>query len=258
MPDYKAKLTSQQAQNICITFVQCWSSVKDVGPTLYKCYTNVLCLLGLTYRLHTDGFKQHPIIQAGFFLYKLLDVFRLIRFFCLNMFHSCSQLSSYNPSPWKLKKWISIDVFGHNYIINDVCICKLLQQCILYILDVDAVGLVGVMIMGERGYFCNADDERHIALLFFVEYWPRGWGDLVFVVSLDLCPAAGQHNVSPYSLPDSPGIPNMSHKHIPEPLTSAATRRRHRGGPPPGIILAYGRWWPMGCVGSKENRRPQK
>ena len=32
--------------NICITFVQCWSNVGDVGPTLYKCYTNVLCLMG--------------------------------------------------------------------------------------------------------------------------------------------------------------------------------------------------------------------
>ena len=27
-------------------FVQCWTNVEDVGPTLYKCYTNVLCLLG--------------------------------------------------------------------------------------------------------------------------------------------------------------------------------------------------------------------
>ena len=27
-------------------FVQCWPNVEDVGPTLYKCYTNVLCLLG--------------------------------------------------------------------------------------------------------------------------------------------------------------------------------------------------------------------
>ena len=27
-------------------FVQCWTNVGDVGPTLYKCYTNVLCLLG--------------------------------------------------------------------------------------------------------------------------------------------------------------------------------------------------------------------
>ena len=33
------EISSQQTQNICITFIQCW--------TLYKCYTNVLCLLGL-------------------------------------------------------------------------------------------------------------------------------------------------------------------------------------------------------------------
>ena len=32
--------------NICITFVQCRPNVFDVGSTLYKCYTNVLCLLG--------------------------------------------------------------------------------------------------------------------------------------------------------------------------------------------------------------------
>ena len=34
---------SKQTQNICITFVQCWINVEDVGPTLYKCYTNVFC-----------------------------------------------------------------------------------------------------------------------------------------------------------------------------------------------------------------------
>ena len=33
------------AQNICITFVRRRPNVFDVGPTLYKCYTNVLCLL---------------------------------------------------------------------------------------------------------------------------------------------------------------------------------------------------------------------
>ena len=27
-------------------FVQCWTNVEDVGSTLYKCYTNVLSLLG--------------------------------------------------------------------------------------------------------------------------------------------------------------------------------------------------------------------
>ena len=30
----------------CITLVQRWTNVFDVGTTLYKCYTNVLCLLG--------------------------------------------------------------------------------------------------------------------------------------------------------------------------------------------------------------------
>ena len=35
-----------KTQNICITFVQCWTNVEDVGPTLYECYTNVLYLLG--------------------------------------------------------------------------------------------------------------------------------------------------------------------------------------------------------------------
>ena len=28
-------------ESICVTFVQCRSNVFDVGPTLYKCYTNV-------------------------------------------------------------------------------------------------------------------------------------------------------------------------------------------------------------------------
>ena len=39
-------IVSQQTQNICITFVQCWTNVEDVGLMLFKCYANVLCLLG--------------------------------------------------------------------------------------------------------------------------------------------------------------------------------------------------------------------
>ena len=35
------------AKNKTFVFVQCWTNVEDVGPTLYKCYTNVLCLLGI-------------------------------------------------------------------------------------------------------------------------------------------------------------------------------------------------------------------
>ena len=31
--------TAQQTKHICKpTFVQCWTNVEDVGPTLYKCY----------------------------------------------------------------------------------------------------------------------------------------------------------------------------------------------------------------------------
>ena len=47
---FNAKISTegatQQTQNICITFVQRRPNVFDVGPTLYECYTNVLCLLG--------------------------------------------------------------------------------------------------------------------------------------------------------------------------------------------------------------------
>ena len=36
-------VSTQWTQNISITFIQCWTNVEDVGPTLSKCYKNVLC-----------------------------------------------------------------------------------------------------------------------------------------------------------------------------------------------------------------------
>ena len=30
----------QQTQNICMTFIQRRPNIFDIGPTLYKCYTN--------------------------------------------------------------------------------------------------------------------------------------------------------------------------------------------------------------------------
>ena len=45
------------AQNICITFVQC---VGDVGPALDKCYTNVLCLLGIAVGLAAITSRHGP------------------------------------------------------------------------------------------------------------------------------------------------------------------------------------------------------
>ena len=44
----------EQRQNICITFVQCWTDVEDVEPTLYKCYKNVLCFLGNVGHIETE------------------------------------------------------------------------------------------------------------------------------------------------------------------------------------------------------------
>ena len=38
--------STQQTQDVCITFVQRRPNVFNVGPTLYKCYTIVLCWLG--------------------------------------------------------------------------------------------------------------------------------------------------------------------------------------------------------------------
>ena len=42
---FTGRTSSKQTQNICMTFVQRRPNVYDVGSTLYKCYTNVFCLL---------------------------------------------------------------------------------------------------------------------------------------------------------------------------------------------------------------------
>ena len=49
---YKYASRAQQTQNICITLVQRRTNVFDAGQTLYKCYTNVLCLLGVRQQLN--------------------------------------------------------------------------------------------------------------------------------------------------------------------------------------------------------------
>ena len=51
---------SKWAQDMCITFVQRRPDVEDVGPTLYKCYTHVLCLLREIRAHHAPGEKYSP------------------------------------------------------------------------------------------------------------------------------------------------------------------------------------------------------
>ena len=59
--------TTQQSRNICITFVQRRPNVSDVGPTLYKCYTNVSCLLvkGITIYVSTGASLWSSVVLHG-------------------------------------------------------------------------------------------------------------------------------------------------------------------------------------------------
>ena len=55
---YQTSCYSQQTQNFCITFIQRRPNVFDVGPTLYKCYTNLLRLLGWTQPSKHEALNQ--------------------------------------------------------------------------------------------------------------------------------------------------------------------------------------------------------
>ena len=46
------------------TFEQCWTNVEDVVSTLYKCYKNVLCLLGIAAGLVLLAAYCWPRLQA--------------------------------------------------------------------------------------------------------------------------------------------------------------------------------------------------
>ena len=51
-------------------FVQCWTNVADVGPTLYKCCANVLCLLGR----RNFSLTHCTFVQCWFNVGSMLDV----------------------------------------------------------------------------------------------------------------------------------------------------------------------------------------
>ena len=63
------KMTTQWTKNICLTFIQHRPNVFDVGPTLYKCYTDVLCLLG------TECLTPYfSMISSSYYYYLLLFI----------------------------------------------------------------------------------------------------------------------------------------------------------------------------------------
>ena len=54
----------QQTQNICIASVQRRPNYFDVGPTLYNCCTNVLCLLGLRAFIYCHFASKMPVTSV--------------------------------------------------------------------------------------------------------------------------------------------------------------------------------------------------
>ena len=62
---------AQQTQNNCITFIQRRTNVFDVGPTLYKGYTNVLCMLG-GHNLQLEALFIHKFYSQVFVLFAVL------------------------------------------------------------------------------------------------------------------------------------------------------------------------------------------
>ena len=73
---FRVVRTSQERQNICrpVTFLQCWTNIEDVVPTLYKCHTNVLCLLGcrcvkqMTFSYKNGKFLWCILLRACFIM----------------------------------------------------------------------------------------------------------------------------------------------------------------------------------------------
>ena len=60
----KTSIISQRTQNNCITFVQRRPNVFDVGPTLYKCYTNVFVFAGVIffYKFRVTSFQYISVL----------------------------------------------------------------------------------------------------------------------------------------------------------------------------------------------------
>ena len=49
--------------------MQCWINVEYVGPTLYKCYTNILCLLGpSSFQTRSQGNEKYEL-KSGFLVF---------------------------------------------------------------------------------------------------------------------------------------------------------------------------------------------
>ena len=61
---FERKSSSQQTQDICITFIQCRPNVFDVGPTLHK-VIQMFCVYWVTIQAWgSSSFQIHAVIQS--------------------------------------------------------------------------------------------------------------------------------------------------------------------------------------------------
>ena len=81
-----SKYQPGKTQIICITFIQCWTNVEDVGPTLYKCYrpTTVLCLLGNPV---VNQYRHLEVIHVHFVFYRLIVEFVIRKTFSFILYY---------------------------------------------------------------------------------------------------------------------------------------------------------------------------
>ena len=96
---------SQHTQTICITFVQRRPNIFDVGPTLYKCYTNASCLLGCHYK---ELYFTHVAFES-YLTFKPLKVNMVRILFSLSMSQSQYLISCFrHVGQYKLFRWIIV------------------------------------------------------------------------------------------------------------------------------------------------------
>ena len=92
-------MLSQPTQNICITFIQHRPNVFAVGPTLHKCYTNVLpgcvCEVWKCSLDFYDFLLNNNFHQMKNYLFHIVEITELIKLIVIDRLKTHKQTFSY-------------------------------------------------------------------------------------------------------------------------------------------------------------------
>ena len=145
------QVNSQWTQNICITFIQRQTNVFDVGPTLYKCYTNVLCLLGY------GTYPGHPWHRSSYDTYPG------------HIWHR-SSYGTYPGQLWYRSRVIMIQIQG----TYDIDPCQLWYIMSIMVHIQGSYDIDSVMIQIQGSYDIDPSSVRRSVLCInrgFLELW---------------------------------------------------------------------------------------